>query len=83
MSRFIINLVALSLDDDDARTGSRWSQMSSLRFSMVQTVVGNLGAPLSDGLLDDDEGEDVGHDETEPPDAIGDDSGRKEPGAEA
>lgn len=67
MSRFILNLVALKLAE--CVPGSRRSEMSSVRFSMVETVVGNLGAPLSEGFVGDgDECDDLERAGAETPD---------------
>lgn len=47
MSRFILDLVAITLDRDESGSSSRWS---AVRFaSVAESIVGTFGADVADG----------------------------------
>lgn len=55
MSRFIIGLRDASTSMCGSISTSKPSQTNTLRFASMETIVGNLGAELRDGTVDDDD----------------------------
>lgn len=63
MSRFILDLVAITLDRDESGSSSRWS---AVRFaSVAESIVGTFGADVLDGGDGGGDGVDVLADESD------------------